>query len=972
MKFSIIWLCALGILLSSNALDAQSKASDQNLSIWVNGVCGMCKDRIQKAAFRTTGVRTASWDVNSKILAVTFDKGKFSEDQLHRTIAGVGHDTEKRKAPDEVYAKLHQCCLYDRSLAPPANKTETPSGKTLQEKALEQNMSIWVNGLCGMCEDRIQKTALRTPGVRTAVWDIDTKMLAVAYDPGKFDEDKLHANIANVGHDTEKRKAPDEVYEKLHECCHYDRSETPPAKKADSPGGGAMQEKAPERIKGRVLEELKKGESTPLIGASVHWAGTTQGVTTDADGQFELDPNPNTNLLVVSYIGYSPDTLEVRDGFEIDIVLSNTHTLKEVEVSYRRKATEVSFFAPVQVQLITERELLKAACCNLSESFETTPSVDVSFTDAVTGTRQIQLLGLAGPNIQITRESMPDVRGLSALYGMSYTAGPWIEGIQLSMGAGSVANGFEAIAGQINVELRKPEDSDPMYLNLYAADMGRYEGNLNLSSKLNSKWSAGLLLHAKSQQRELDHNHDGFLDNPLSDALVAINRWKFQSDNGWEAQFGVKGALLSEKSGVGGFHDDPETHFNHWWGAEVATKRAEAWAKIGRVFPNKPYASIGLQLSGIRHEQRAYFGIRELDGDQKSAYANLIYQSIIGNTNHKYRTGASFQWDNFTENADNRLFQRDERIPGVFFEYTYQSTERFTAVAGIRADHHNNYGLFFTPRLHLSWTPKDLTVVRLSAARGQRTASIWAENIGIWASSRNIVLHGESNGKPYGLDPEAAWNFGLNFTQGFSLMARPATFTAGLYHTDFVNQIVVDFDQNPRDVHIYNLQGRSWSNSFMAQADVELIPDFDVRIAYRFNDVRITFADGLLEKPLLSRHRAFLNLAYATKSDWHFDFTLNWQGAKRIPSTAANPPQYQALQRSPDFFLANAQISKRWGQKFDLYIGAENLFGFTQRNPIIGADDPFGPYFDSSLVWGPIFGRNVYVGGRWRIQRQKA
>ncbi len=821
-----------------------------------------------------------------------------------------------------------------------------------QQSAQENSLSIWVNGECGMCEDRIQKAALRVPGVRSAMWDIDTKMLSVTADPSKFDEARLHKTIASVGHDTEKEKAPDEVYDKLHACCHYDRSETPPAK----------------RVRGQILEQVKKGEWAALAGANVHWLGTTEGATADAEGRFELAPHAETNRLVISYIGFQPDTVEVKEGFDLEVVLSNTLTLKEVEVSYRRKATEVSFFAPIQVQLISERELLKAACCNLSESFETTPSVDVNFTDAVTGTRQIQLLGLSGPNIQITRESMPDVRGLSALYGMSYTAGPWIEGIQLSMGAGSVANGFEAIAGQINVELRKPEASDRMYLNLYAAEMGRYEGNLNLSRKLSDKWSTGLLLHGKSQMREVDHNHDGFLDNPLSQAMIAVNRWKYQGENGWEAQFGLKGALLNDKSGVGGFHQDPETHLGHWWGAEVATRRAEAWAKIGRVFPGKPHSSMGLQLSGVRHEQRAYFGLRNYDADQKSAYANLIYQSIIGNTNHQYRTGASFQWDNFDEKIPGAHFLRNEVIPGAFFEYTFKHLDRFTLVAGLRADHHNNFRLFFTPRMHLSWTPRDLSVIRLSAARGQRTAAIWAENIGIWASSRSIVLHSSNPDTPYGLDAEAAWNFGLNFTQGFKLGARAATFTAGAYHTNFINQIVVDFDQSPQEVHFYNLEGRSYSNSVMTQLDVEVLPRLDARLAYRFNDVRIDFAGGRLEKPLLSRHRAFLNLAYATKSDFHFDLTLNWQGARRIPSTASNPEQYRALDRSPDFVLVNAQISKRWGEAYDLYIGAENLLGFTQRAPIIGANDPFGPFFDSTLVWGPIFGRNIYVGGRWRIK----
>ena len=822
-----------------------------------------------------------------------------------------------------------------------------------QQEGTKNTLQIWVNGNCGMCKERIEKAALQVAGVRTADWDLKTHFLKVAINPSRFIPLTLHKAIAAVGHDTELEKAPDEVYNSLHECCLYDRAAAPPARN-------------PQALRGRVLES----PDAPLIGASVYWLGSTTGTVTDADGNFELPFAGEIRKLVVSYVGYRTDTVEVRPEYDLEITLSSTINLEEVKVTYRKKATEVSFFAPIQVQVISERELLKAACCNLSESFETTPSVDVSFTDAVTGARQIQLLGLSGPNIQLTRENMPDVRGLSALYGLNYTAGPWIEGIQLSLGAGSVVNGFEAISGQINVELRKPEASDLMYLNLYAAEMGRYEGNLNLSQKIGKNWSTGLLLHAKNQNGMHDQNGDTFLDNPLSKALIGIHRWSYQDDNGWMVQFGLKAVSLNEQSGVGGFHDDVETHYGHWWGAEIATRRGEAWAKIGRAFPGKPNKSFGLQLSGIRHEHRSFFGLRDYDADQKSAYANFIFQNIIGDTRHLYRVGGSFQWDNFEEHIPDHIFLRDEYVPGVFAEYTWKPGEKFTAVAGMRADYHNNFGLFYTPRLHLSWTPRELTVIRFSGGRGQRTASILAENIGIWASGRRISILSENNHTPYGLRPEVAWNYGANLTQGFSIGERAATFTLGAYHTTFESQIVVDFE-TVQQVSFYNLDGRSRSNSAMAQLDVEVLPRFDARLAWRFNDVRMTLSGEFREKPLISRHRAFLNLAYGTKSDWHFDFTLNWQGAKRIPTTASNPIQYRVSERSPDFFLANAQISKRWGEAYDLYVGAENLFGFAQERPIIAADDPFGNYFDSTLVWGPIFGRNIYVGGRWRIPHRK-
>jgi len=825
---------------------------------------------------------------------------------------------------------------------------------------------IQVDGICGMCKERIENAALATVGISFADWDIPSKTLTLTLSPEPFDAMALHRNISAVGHDTDEMKAPDEAYEALHACCKY-RSEA--VRNAHRVVDGAVLA----YLGGVIYEAEGKGRRSPLPGANIHWLGTGEGTSTDEEGRFEMPWIAQTDKVVVSFIGFGSDTIQVKEDFDLEIVLRSGALLKTVEVTYRRRATETAFLAPVKVQNIGERELMKAACCNLSESFETTPSVDLSSTDAVTGTRQIEMLGLAGPYVQFTRENMPDVRGLSAIYGLTYTAGPWVEGMQLNKGMGSVVNGFESIAGQINVELRKPERSDPLYLNLYANQMGRLEGNANLSRKLSENWASGLLLHAKNQKMgmEIDRNDDGFMDMPRSEQYIAVNRWNYNSDDGLEAQFGVKGAYIDDISGQHGFDPDAPGDHSHHWGARITTRRMEGWLKMGKVFVQRPGSSMGLQLSGLYHDQDAYFGLRNYDAEQVSVYANLIYQGIIGDTRHQFKTGASFQWDRYDENLATALYARDEWVPGAFFEYTYQPAEHFTALAGLRADRHNLFGFFITPRIHLRYALGEEAVLRASAGRGQRTASIFAENIGALASAREFVVRSEDPGKPYGLDAEVAWNYGLNFTQGFWLSGRHAELSLDAYFTDFTNQIVVDYDHNPRELHFYNLDGRSFSSSLQAQVDLEVLPRWDVRLAYRFNDVQVDFAGGQLQKPLASRHRAFVNTAYETGNAWKFDFTLNWQGAKRIPSTAANPPAFQRPDYSPDFLMANAQLSKNWKGRFEIYLGAENLFNFMQSDPIISGSDPFGPYFDSSLVWGPVFGRNVYTGLRYWIKERE-
>ena len=714
---------------------------------------------------------------------------------------------------------------------------------------------------------------------------------------------------------------------------------------------------AQERVSGMVIEETRKGNFKPIPFANVYWLGTQIGTSTDSTGYFELALPNGPPKLIISYVGYTSDTIEVAQPDKLTIVLKQEKVLNAVEVVYRERSTEISYMNPIKTEKINEAELYKAACCNLSESFETNPSVDVAITDAVTGTRQIQMLGLDGKYSQITREAMPDVRGLSAVQGLTFIPGTWIEGIQLNKGAGSVASGFESVTGQINVELHKPEDTDRWFINGYANQGGRSELNVNLSHKLNDKVATGLLMHGNIRPIEVNGNGDSFLDFPTGQMVNAINRWKFNNQKGWEGQVGVR--VLEEEKRGGQSTKGFGIPYTLGWN----TQRAEAWAKSGYVFPNARYRSAGLQANALVHNYDGYFGNRQYKANQQSLYLNTLYQSIIGTSTHKYRTGMSFQYDLFDESLDSNVYQREEMVPGAFLEYTFTYFTKFSFVAGLRADYHNYYGLFVTPRLHMRYELQEGSVLRLSGGRGQRTANVIAENISLLATSRLWNIAGDAAIQGFGLLPEIAWNGGLNFTQNLRIDYRPAVLSLDFYHTEFEQQTVIDME-DPRQVRVYNLQGRSYSTSLQAQFDYELTRFLNVRLAYRWYDVMTDYSGTLLTKPYVSRHRAFVNLSYETRNHWQFDYTAQWQGPKRIPSTASNPEQYQVENRSPDLILMNAQVSKTWRDRFAVYIGMENITNVRQPNPVLAEDLPFSPYFDSSLVWGPIFGRMTYVGFR--------
>jgi hypothetical protein len=850
----------------------------------------------------------------------------------------------------------------------------------------DTSVSFKVFGACEQCKARIEGV-VKGRGVKKVNWDVDSKILSLTYNPAQVSLEKIQNRIVAVGHDLDNKKAKDNVYKELPSCCHYREMETM-LHEADADtiklnqkdsvitlSDSAVAVVTTENkvsthiVKGVVLESSKKGSFNPLTGASVIWLNSKQGVSTDNNGVFQIHHEGMDSRLIISYTGYQPDTITVTDMKEMKIILAANKQLKEVTVLSKQRSTYLSALNPIRTQIMTDKELFKAACCNLSESFETNPSVDVSYNDAVTGSKQIQLLGLSGNYTQLTVENLPGPRGIATPLGLNSIAGPWVESIQLTKGIGSVANGYESIAGQINVELKKPENSEQLFANAYINDFGKTDLNLNLSKKIGTKWSAGLLLHDDFlSNKSVDFNKDGFRDQPTGNQFNMINRWKYDNGKGFLTQFGIKVLTDKRTGGEVAFNPASDKNTTNKYGLGINTQRYEAFAKIGYVFPQKKYKSIGLQLSAINHQQDSYFGLTTYNAKQQNFYANLIYQSIINNTKHKFRTGVSFLHDNYNEDLKAINYQRTEIVPGAFFEYTFTPNDKFSLIAGLRGDHNNLFGYFATPRLHVRYEPVKGTTIRLSAGRGQRTANIFAENTSVFVSSRQVNIINAAAGKAYGLNAEVAWNKGISIDQKFKLFQRDALFSLDFFRNDFNNQVVVDLE-DPTQVKFYNLQGKSYSNSLQAEVSVEPIKKLELKLAYRYFDVKTTYSGTLLQRALIAPNRAFANAAYATNG-WKFDYTINYNGKKRIPNTSNNPVQYQRDQYSPQFILMNAQISKTVGKKhpMDFYVGGENLTNYFQKNVIVAANQPFGQYFDASLVWGPVTGSMFYAGWRYKIK----
>lgn len=707
-------------------------------------------------------------------------------------------------------------------------------------------------------------------------------------------------------------------------------------------------------LKGKIIDKTTK---EPMPFATVNWLGTNSGSISDEKGYFEIPrKSGEDNLLLTSFTGYQTDTLTVSSKMQnITIALAPSLELNGVEIKARVGGSYVSNAASMKTEVITSVGLCQLACCSLAESFENSATVDVGFSDAVSGARQIQMLGLAGVYSQLLYENMPFLRGLSSPFGLSYIPGSYMESIQVSKGAASVVNGFESMTGQINVEYKKPQTSDPFFLNLFGSSDLKGEMNAIGTIHLNDKLATSLFGHVSYFNREFDHvGHDGFMDQPKSRQFNIVNRWSYDNKN----YRNVTSLLFVDDHRVGGqmgFDPDKDVDTTGKYGFENRTQRAQVFTKNGFVLND--HASIGTQLSATYMDLNATYGIHPYHGIEKNLYANVIGQYRF-NKEHQLESGVSYQLNDVDETYQSTIDRRTEHIPGVFAQYTYTPTDDITVIGGLRYDYQSFYDQnMITPRLHLRWQPFKMLTLRGSVGKGYRSANILVENMGLMASSRQFAA--DDN-----LSLEESWNYGVN-----AMLRLPApwkremTLSLDAYRTDFLNQVMVDMDRDAHAVYFYNLNGQSYSNSFQAEWFWDVAEFYNLTVSGRYNDVKATYDDKLLEKPYVNKWKVLFVNSLMTKFDkWRLDWTVQLNGKSRLPNTNGLAADY-----SDPYAMMYVQLTRKF-KHIDVYAGVENITNYTQPHPILDYEHPFGENFDASVTWGPLMGRMFYAGLRWTIK----
>ena len=657
--------------------------------------------------------------------------------------------------------------------------------------------------------------------------------------------------------------------------------------------------------------------------------------------------------------------------------------LKEVRVGAMRTGLHDGSIQSREV--IGKGDLIRAACCNLGESFTNSASVDVSYADPTTGVRQVKLLGLSGTYVQMMTENIPTYRNLALPYALGFVPGTWMQSIQVSKGASSVKNGYESMTGQINIEFLKPQSTTSMHANAYLDSRLRYELNLDGNGHLggeDSRWSGGVLLHFDQSTMEHDMNGDHFMDDPKGKQLNGMARLSYISP---QYVMQLRGSLLYDAKEGGQLKNTSLPEAFPGPSALYTTMsdnlRWDVHLKNAYIFNPEKDGNIALITSLCQQHSDNRFGYSIYEVVETDAYASLMFEEQF-TPHHQLSTGLSLQHDGFSRETE--FFSTpDETTFGGYAQYTYSLDDRLTLMAGLRADRSSQYGAFVTPRAHLRWKPAEWLTLRASAGKGYRTPHIMPEYHYLLANGRAW--------DPTNLDAipqEESWNMGTSMLFAIPIAGRTLEMNVDYYYTDFQQQLVVDRDTRDR-IKFYALDGKSFSHCLQVDATYPFFPGFELTAAWRMNHVRMTYEDGRLrETPLTSRWKGLLTASYKTPLElWQLDVTCQVNGPGRMPdpclihnsqfiihnwqvggssqvgdSSLSWDKEYKA------FPQLSAQVTRffRWGS---LYVGGENLTNFHVKNPIINADRPFSSGFDSNMIWGPVHGAMGYVGVRFNLER---
>lgn len=729
--------------------------------------------------------------------------------------------------------------------------------------------------------------------------------------------------------------------------------------------------------------EVKDQQQVVLPDAVVVWTGTSIGATTSETGEFVLPlPSDTTHLplrLAVIY-GDAQDTFLIDDLHVYwSLEMTASVGLKEVVIKDAVSGAYISVLQPVKTEIINRAELRKAACCDLAGCFETQSTVQPTTTNILTNAKELRILGLSGVYNQVLLDGLPTVIGLTYTYGTGSIPGSMLENIWVVKGANSVAQGFEGMVGQITVYPREGGIAEPVTADVLLNSFGEQHYNAATAVKKN-KWSNYLALHYSHPGGKWDRDNDQLLDLPLLTRYGIYNKWRYRKENekGWSSFVAARWVKEERIGGQTFFHPDADAGTSSAYGQILRYQQPELLTKTGYRFD--PNHKITLLASVSAQQQDSWFGLTSYRAQQQYAYANLQYEWYWGPKKlHELKAGSSYRRLHLNEDiafapADtlgrtyDGNYRTNDAIPGFFAENTlHLDGDRWVLITGLRADHHQRYGWLAVPRALLRFTPSADMDWRLSAGRGWRNVYLFPENTALLAGNRDIQF-------TEALDPERSWNVGINMIRRRTIRQIQCTATADVYRTWFQNQFFPDYDTSPTLALISNFRETSVSNGIQVELSAQWTKRVELKTAWNYLDVFRRYDGQKKVLPFNPRHRVLGVLTLRSANlRWQLDLNMHWYGEQRLPDTRLNPEPLRRPDYAPAYTIASSQLKYTFPkEQVELFIGCENIMDFRQLRPVPGWEQPFARGFDPAFAWGPVRGREWYVGCHYQLQKPKS
>lgn len=722
-------------------------------------------------------------------------------------------------------------------------------------------------------------------------------------------------------------------------------------------------------IRGTVKGKSGSGTET-LTGATIRALGSKNGAVSDENGNFNLKLNPSeSKIILVSYFGFKTDTTDITGREYVEIILENDFSTSEIKVSDSKHTFIENVGA--KTEILTGTEFRKAACCDLTGCFGNNSSIDIAVTDIITDSRELKVLGLEGKYTQILIDNQPIVTGVKTKYELSSISGTLINSIKISKGTNSVIQGYESIGGLVNVLLMDYENSDNVLINGFVNHGMEKQFNANYAGSLNSL-NSFFSFHTVQKSNRIDKNGDGFLDNPLTTRYMLFNKFDIGENNGKDKYFGNIGIRYWNEERIGGQLDFEKNNegSDKIYGQTVKINSGEIYSRS--ILKLSEHNELKFLINGSLYSAKSYYGITKYDAYQQNFYLNAIYDMEFSHDlNLKIGAGYKFQnteeeiaFTGQTQKTYAGSYGKQESIPGIFTELSIITlNEKLNIIPGIRADFHNEHGTVLTPRLLLKYMPFPATTLRLTAGTGFRTVYVFNEYSNALASSRNIIFPGNNS-----LEPEKVINYGIDLLQLYDFGDITGNINIDYFRTNFTNKVTADYDSDPNLLIFSNLNSNSYSDAFQAELNINIKKIIDLKLSYKYLYSEYELNGIEYEEPFESKNKILGSVTFTAPEElFIFNTNIQWYGKQRLPSTQKNPLEFKRPVESDSYFIINAQLTKKIGM-LELYVGAENLLDYVQPNPIIDPQNPFGKYFDTSFIWGPVKGREFYAGFRFYVK----